>query len=136
MQNRQEIHEAIQAADDALIALRRAEKYLSGAAGWGVWDVLGGGFLATFFKHNKINQAQYELENAQYALRRFQQELSDLNQSANLNIGDFLCFTDYFFDDFFSDLLVQSKIRQGQRQLRQTIERIEEIKRRLWNMIG
>lgn len=137
MRNQQEIHEAINAADDALIALRNAENSLSSAGNWGIWDIMGGGFLSTFFKHNKMDQAQRELEEARRALQRFRNELADLGRTAdfNLDVGGFLRFTDYFFDDIFSDLMVQSKIRQGQQQLQQAIHQIEGIRQQLWNMV-
>lgn len=137
MRNQQEIHEAINAADDALIALRNAENSLSSAGNWGIWDIMGGGFLSTFFKHNKMDQAQRELDEARRALQRFRNELADLGRTAdfNLDVGGFLRFTDYFFDDIFSDLMVQSKIRQGQQQLQQAIHQIEGIRQQLWNMV-
>lgn len=138
MRNQQEIHEAINAADDALIALRSAEKSLSSAGNWGIWDIMGGGFLSTFFKHNKMDQAQNELEEARIALRRFKSELADLGRTAdfNLNVDGFLRFTDYFFDDIFSDLMVQSKIRQGRQQVQQAILQIESIRQQLWRMLS
>lgn len=137
MRNQQEIHEAINAADDALIALRNAENSLSSAGNWGIWDIMGGGFLSTFFKHNKMDQAQRELDEARRALQRFRNELADLGRTAdfNLDVGGFLRFTDYFFDDIFSDLMVQSKIRQGQQQVQQAIHQIEGIRQQLWNMV-
>lgn len=137
MRNQQEIHEAINAADDALISLRSAEKSLSSAGNWGIWDIMGGGFLSTFFKHNKMDQAQRELEEARSALRRFKDELADLGRAADfsLNVDGFLRFTDYFFDDIFSDLLVQSKIRQGRQQVQQAIRQIEDIRTQLWSML-
>ena len=46
-----EIQEAIQAGVAALRALENAESDLSGAENWGIWDVAGGGILATFAKH-------------------------------------------------------------------------------------
>ena len=138
IQNPQEIHEAIHAADDALAALRRAEKSLSGAGGWGIWDMLGGGFFSSLMKHSRIGDAQRDLEEAQRALARFRNELADLGRVAeiNLDMGGLLRFADFFFDNIFSDMMVQSKIREGQRQLRQAIDRIEEIRRRLWAMLG
>jgi len=137
MRNQQEIHEAINAADDALIALRNAENSLSSAGNWGIWDIIGGGFLSTFFKHNKMDQAQRELDEARKALQRFRNELADLGRTAdfNLDVHGFLRFTDYFFDDIFSDLMVQSKIRQGRQQVQQAIGQIEGIRQQLWSMI-
>lgn len=136
--NPQEIHEAIHAADDALIALRSAEESLAMASGLGIWDMLGGGFFSSLIKHSKIDQAQREIENARAALRCFRSELADLNQAAdfNLDVSGFLRFADYCFDDIFSDLMVQSKIRRGRRQVQQAIAQIEEIRARLWCMLG
>ena len=48
---------------------------------------------------------------------------------------DFLRFADYFFDGAIADWMVQSKIRQGRRQLQQAIARVEEIRRQLWAML-
>ena len=136
--NPQEIHEAINAADDALIALRSAERSLSSAGNWGLFDMLGGGFFSTLFKHGKIDQAQQELEEARHALSRFKNELADLNRSADfdLDIGDFLRFADYFFDGFLADWMVQSKIHQGRAKINQAICQIENIRRQLWAMLG
>lgn len=136
--NPQEIHEAIHAADDALIALRSAEDSLAMASGLGIWDMLGGGFFSSLIKHSKIDQAQREIENARAALRRFRSELADLNQAADfdLDVSGFLRFADYCFDDIFSDLMVQRKIRRGRRQVQQAIAQIEEIRAGLWRMLG
>lgn len=136
--NPQEIHEAINAADDALIALRSADKSLSSAGNWGLFDMLGGGFFSTMLKHGKIDQAQQELEEARNAMRRFKNELADLNRAADfdLDMGDFLRFADYFFDGFLADWMVQSKIHQGREKIRQAIYQIENIRRQLWAMLG
>ena len=61
LQNQQEIHEAICAADDALEALRRADRSLSSASSWGLWDMFGGSFLSTMMKHGKMDDAQREI---------------------------------------------------------------------------
>ena len=138
IQNPQEIHEAINAADDALDALRRAEASLRSAGNWGIFDMLGGGFLTDLFKHGKIDQAQTELQEARAALMRFRNELADIGRTADLDLdmGDFLRFADYFFDGLLADWMVQSKIRQGQKKVQQAIIHIENIRRQLWAMLG
>lgn len=138
IQSPQEIHEAICAADEALDALRRAENSLSSAGSWGIFDILGGGFFSTMFKHGRLDQAQAELEEAKAALQRFRRELADLDRSIDidLDVGDFLRFADYFFDGMIADWMVQSKIRQGQKQVQQAIRQIEGIRAQLWRMLG
>lgn len=138
IQDPREIHEAINAADDALIALRQAEKSLSSAGNWGVLDLLGGGFFSSLMKHGRIDQAQHALEDARFALQRLQTELSDLRHSVNfkLDVGGFLRFADYAFDDLVSDVLIQSKISRGKQQVRQAIRDVERFRAQLWRMLG
>ena len=137
-QREQEIHEAIAAADDALYALECAKKSLGSAGNWGLFDMLGGGFLTNIFKHSKLNQAQKELEEARAAMHRFGSELADVDRSVDLqiNIGEFLHFADYFFDSFIADWMVQSKIRDAQKQVEQAMYKVDNIRRQLWSMLG
>src|SRR5699024_4940049 len=46
-----EIQEAIQAGLAAQRALEEMSGDLSGAENWGIWDMVGGGMMATFAKH-------------------------------------------------------------------------------------
>lgn len=60
-QFKREIQEAVQAADHALACLRQADAYLQSAKNWGLFDMLGGGALTTFFKHSKIDDPIKEI---------------------------------------------------------------------------
>ena len=138
MQNQQEIHEAICAADDALEALRRADRSLSSAGNWGIWDMFGVGFLSTMMKHGKMDEAQREIEQARACLRRFSREVADVSgvEALDLDVGGFLQFADYFFDGFVADWMVQSKIGKGRKQVQQAIRQVERIRSKLWSMLG
>lgn len=129
MDNQQELREAISAGERALISLRAAQDQLRRAGNWGVADLLGGGMLTTFFKHQRLGEAERSLEIAQSDLRRFQNELRDIRET--LDISDFLAFADYFFDGLVADLMVQSKIRQAQERIGLAIQRVEALLRRL-----
>ena len=129
MDNQQELREAISAGERALISLRAAQDQLRSAGNWGVADLLGGGMLTTFFKHQRLGEAERSLEIAQSDLRRFQNELRDIRET--LDISDFLAFADYFFDGLVADLMVQSKIRQAQERIGLAIQRVEALLRRL-----
>jgi hypothetical protein len=59
-----EIEEAIQAGKTALQALDDAERNISSARSFGVWDMLGGGFLSSMLKHSKMDEAQRCMERA------------------------------------------------------------------------
>ena len=51
-------------------------------------------------------------------------------------MGDFLSFADYFFDGFLADMMVQSRIREAQRQVNDAIYRVENILSRLRTQEG
>lgn len=125
-----EIQEAIQAANHALACLRQADAYLQSAKNWGLFDMLGGGALTTFFKHSKMDDARYEMERAKRALQSFRKELADVDQRLHLSleIGDFLTFADYFFDGLIADWLVQSKIQDAKAQVENAIIQVRQIR--------
>ncbi|MBI6872428.1 hypothetical protein [Clostridium aciditolerans] len=110
-----EVREAIKAGENAQDALKNVLKSLESAQGWGQWDIVGGGFLATTAKHSKIDEAKDYLYYAQELLRIFKRELSDVDLPNNIeiNIGSFETFADYFFDGLISDWIVQSKIKDS-----------------------
>lgn len=129
----QEVNEAINACENALYYLNNAQQYLGSAGNWGIMDLLGGGFISTIVKHSKLDDAQREMENAKQAVQILKKELQDVGriESININVGDFLTFADFFFDGFVADWLVQSKIRDAERQVSQAIQQINDIKYQL-----
>ena len=124
-----EIKEAIDAGNKALQSLRAAEQNLKSAGNWGIVDMFGGGLVSNMMKHSKINKASDYMERAKYDVQRFQKELKDVQMNADfsLDIGDFLTFADFFFDGLIADYLVQSKIREAERQVKDAIYRVETI---------
>lgn len=114
-----ELREAIRAGEAAMQKLENAEKHLSSAKSWGWLDVIGGGSLIGLVKHWKVNSAMEELEEVKKALWNFQRELQDINDCAGMNIeiGNFLVFADFFFDNFLVDIMVQQKIGEMQDQV-------------------
>ena len=75
--------------------------------------------MISFVKHWKVNSAMEELEEVKKALWNFQRELQDINDCVGMNIeiGNFLVFADFFFDNFLVDLMVQQKIGEMQDQV-------------------
>ena len=128
-----ETQEAIDAGNKALRSLRKAQENLDSAKGWGIFDMLGGGFLSTMVKHSKVDQAKENMEQAKYDLRNFSKELNDVNIACNLNIetGDFLSFADWFFDGLIVDWMMQDRINQASQQVEEAIRRVEDILRQL-----
>ncbi len=128
-----ELGEAMQAGNELLSSLNSVQKSLRSAGNWGTWDMLGGGFISTMAKHSNIDEAQREINDAQYLMKKFHRELQDIGGEINLSIeiGSFLTFADYFFDGFFADMAVQSKINNAQDRVWRAIEKVEKILRDL-----
>ena len=128
-----ERQEAIDAGERALDSLYGVRKELESAGNWGLLDMFGGGMFTTFVKHSRMNDAQRYMERAKRDLAAFSRELADVSETLNINSGDFLTFADYFFDGFVADMMVQSRIRDAQRQVDDAIYRVESILSRLRN---
>ncbi len=127
------INEAIVAGEQALNSLYAAKQKLDSAKGWSWVDLFGGGFLTDMIKHSKMEDASQCMENAKYNLKIFQQELSDVKLSVDLDmeVGEFLTFADIFFDGLIADYLVQSKIEDARRQVADAIQQVSDILERL-----
>ena len=124
-----EKREAADAGNRALRSLKAAQENLSSAKNWGIWDMLGGGFISTMAKHSKMDRAKENLAKARSDLKSFSRELQDVNMACHLDIetGDFLSFADWFFDGFVVDWMVQDRINQASRQVEEAIHRVEGI---------
>ncbi len=133
MHRKKELEEAISAGNELLYSLDRIEKSLKSAGNWGMWDIFGGDMIATMVKHSKLDSAKYEISRAQSLLRKFHRELNDVGGyiDIQLNIGSFLTFADYFFDGLFSDLAVQSRIRDAENRVMDARYKVNSIVIRL-----
>ena len=133
---RKEIAEAVTASDRALKSLEEAGLYLSKAAGWGVWDLPGGGMFGTFMKHSRMDDASRAMEAAKSHLRRLKRELLDveLPSEFKLEAGDFLAFADYFFDGIIADWMVQTRIKDAEAQVEEAKQRVTRIRSRLYEL--
>jgi DNA repair exonuclease SbcCD ATPase subunit len=125
-----ELYEAIQAGKAALQGIQQVREALQSAASWGVWDMLGGGLLATAAKHQRIDDSRQAAYLAQDLLGRFQRELADVPGASGdyiAQIGAFETFADYFFDGLIVDWVVQSKIDRSLEAAVSVYERVGEI---------
>lgn len=128
-----EIDEAIRAGQQARDSLLKAKDCLKSAGNWGLLDMFGGGLFTTFVKRTRMNDAEQLVQQARSDLKRFGKELADVESIADFHVetGNFLTFADYFLDSFLMDWLVQSKIRDAQKQVDDAIEKVEYILQQL-----
>lgn len=126
---KKEIMEAMAAGDDAIYYLEGAMEKLNSAGNWGIADILGGGMIISAVKRSRMREAQREMEKAKQAMMRFSREVADVDRSMNtdLDLDGFMGFADFFFDSFFIDMMVQSKINDAKRQIQAALEQVEEV---------
>lgn len=132
----QEIREAIDAGERALISLRAAQDKLNSARNWGIFDMIGGSFFSSLMKRSQIDGASEYMAQAQLDLRRLQKELRDIQVPMDLKIevSAFLSFADVFFDNLLVDWMVQNKIAEARGQVEDAIFRVESILMDLRNL--
>jgi len=125
-----EIQEALYVSDEVIDKLVEIEKELNSASGWGTWDMLGGGMISSMAKHSHLDNAQRKVENLESSLYQLKNELADVqrvDQIGVVNMDGFIRFADYFFDGFFVDWMVLSKIEKSRNQVKEVRKQIEVI---------
>lgn len=129
MIDRKEINEARTAAYDVLYLLREVERQLKGARNWGIYDMLGGGFLSTLIKHGKVDKAETLLRQVQAKLIILQKELGDVhvNSASEICLTGFERFMDYAFDNILTDWIVQSKIQNSLKEVTAVIAEVQRV---------
>ncbi|WP_110932977.1 hypothetical protein [Paenibacillus bouchesdurhonensis] len=124
-----ELDEALRAGRSVARDLDNAIEKLRSAKNWGTYDMLGGGMISTHIKHGRLDEAMDHLYRAQNSLRHFEKELRDVGEHlpTHIEIGGFLKFSDYFFDGFIMDWIVQGKINEMLQQVSQKKTEIQRI---------
>jgi len=135
--NQREIEEAQAAGITALEALQSIAGSLNSAAGWGIFDMVGGGIISTMIKHSHIDEAKRQVARAESELRRFQTELLDIRITgpAQIQIDGFSKFADFFFDGFFMDFFMQTKINKARENVDNVIAQVEAVLAQLDTMM-
>lgn len=135
---RQELLEAIEAGERARFSLRHAQESLKSAKGWGIFDLLGGGFIADMIKHGKVKDASKWMEIARGDLRIFETELRDVDIASEIGIetDDFLTFADFFFDGVIADYMMHSRIAETKEKIDQAIDRVTYLLAKLQEQYG
>lgn len=121
-----EVQEAVSAGTNARWALEEMASALDSASGWGTWDILGGGMLATMAKHSALDDAQRLGDQARQALSRFRTELADVSavEVPDVELGGFAAMADYLFDGLFADLYIQGQISDAQAGVNHSLEQV------------
>ncbi len=123
-----EIDEAVIAGRQALSAFSSVINDLNTAKNWGIFDMLGGNFIANVGKHMKIDAARKSLSEAKGRLQIFERELKDVDaySEVDIDMGSFMTVADFFFDNIFVDFMVQNKINDSLNKINQAYGHVQE----------
>lgn len=132
----QELEEAATAGRILMGLVINASEHLDSASTLGVLDMLGGGLIVDFFKHDNINKAKSVIYEIQSQLGRFRTELADvsIDEDLNIEIGEFATFADYFFDDIFSAWAIQDKVKSANAKMSVLRKNVYDILEQLSEM--
>ena len=124
-----EIKEALDAGWAAHSMAENMLKELKEAESWGPYDLLGGGMIAGMVKHEHVDKAQKQVDSLQLAIRRLNTELADISGGMELDfrIGEILKFADIWFDNFFTDIMVQDNIENSIASVTDVIAQITRV---------
>jgi hypothetical protein len=117
-----EVQEARAACEAALASLGEAQHQVDSARSWGTYDTwFGGGLFSSMIKHDRIGQAEDYMRSVDAALDRLRRELADVHLEGaalgGVGVTDLTRTLDVWFDNFFSDLAVQSRLNDADRRL-------------------
>jgi hypothetical protein len=131
-----EIKEAQEACEAALTSLGEAQRAVDSAKSWGTYDTwFGGGLFSSLVKHNRIDDAEGFMRAVDAALDRLRRELADVRIEGaalgGVGVSDLNRTLDVWFDNFFSDMAVQSRLNDADHRLDTIGEALVSVRRAL-----
>lgn len=123
--------EVIAAGERSLNSLRSAREEMGKAFGWGIADILGGGFIISMIKRGKIDKAKTFVEQAKRDLDVFSSQVEaygeiQFQDNIFLQVGDFV-------ESLIADIWVQTKISKAKDQLDEANVKVEQALNRIKN---
>jgi hypothetical protein len=127
-----ELAEAVQAAKRAGYALGEVRSRLNSAGSWSTYDTfLGGGFIASTVKHERLDEAARAAAVADQQLTILRTELADVSGLPVSTLGPVISgttrFFDVWFDNIFSDLMVRDHIKLAQARIAEAAVRVTRV---------
>lgn len=129
--NREEKRRVTEAANYALLELKKAKKDLDGAFWLGALDIVGGMYVVSGIKHVKIESAKKHIHDAMIWLQQFRRP-TDYEDYANKNymrLGMLGMILDIGVDGIPSDIYAQTRIAGLRARVEEAIKRLETIMR-------
>lgn len=133
MSDLKEINEAKAALLDVKEEIGHILDKVNSAKRWGIADIFMDSMLTSMVKRNKIKDINSDLKRLQSKLMVAKEELSDVDINFESEISDtgWDNFFDIFFDNIFTDLRVNSEIKEIRENLMDLDEKVDEVLKKL-----
>ncbi|MBR2810450.1 MAG: hypothetical protein IKD69_03635 [Solobacterium sp.] len=105
-------NDVINAANEAMYHLTRAQDLLKSARGWGVADLIGGGIVISAIKRKKMQDAADAIQDAMPYLRIVDEFAHHEFSQYDLESFGLAGLIDIIGDNVFSDVFAQDRIKR------------------------
>lgn len=129
MNQDKELQEAKVSLERTLRKIDSVRDELKSAKNWGIADILGMGSFVSLIKRDKIRKINESMNELQYQLETTSEELKDISEIVSFRIpNDFGSqFFDIFFDNIFTDISTQKKLKAADKNLEELHRKLSEI---------
>lgn len=133
MSQEKELKEARQALLDLKNEIDKTIKMTESASRWGLFDLFADSGLVGLVKRGKIKDINSNLKIVRDKLEVAKRELNDIRIYLDEEIPDstYDFFVDVIFDNIFTDLRVNSEIKEIREKLEDLGDRIDELLRKI-----
>lgn len=129
MSQEKELKEARQALLDLKNEIDKTIKMTESASRWGLFDLFADSGLVGLVKRGKIKDINSNLKIVRDKLEVAKRELNDIRIDLDEEIPDstYDFFVDVIFDNIFTDLRVNSEIKEIREKLEDLGDRVDEL---------
>ncbi|MFQ9966700.1 MAG: hypothetical protein ACLRU4_00485 [Peptoniphilus sp.] len=129
MSQEKELKEASQALLDLKNEIDKTIKMTESASRWGLFDLFADSGLVGLVKRGKIKDINSNLKIVRDKLEVAKRELNDIRIDLDEEIPDstYDFFVDVIFDNIFTDLRVNSEIKEIREKLEDLGDRVDEL---------
>lgn len=133
MSQEKELKEARQALLDLKNEIDKTIKMTESASRWGLFDLFADSGLVGLVKRGKIKDINSNLKIVRDKLEVAKRELNDIRIDLDEEIPDstYDFFVDVIFDNIFTDLRVNSEIKEIREKLEYLGDRVDELLRKI-----
>lgn len=116
-----------------LSLLEQALEKTASAKNWGLFDIFAGGMMSSLFKRGRMQESNQLMEEIEATLQKLKTEYGDIEMElpSKFNLDFTSGVLDVWFDNVFTDLSVQSSLKERKTQLEQLHDQVGELDRLL-----